>query len=76
MRDSVYSDGGLRLMWETSILPLLEEHHFGEGIDVAKEYGLDRILKRATSGTDDEAAGPTGEGDEGPDASSEITNVE
>lgn len=75
MRDSVHSDSGLRLMWETSILPLLEEHHFGEGIDVAKEYGLDRILKRATSGTDDEVAEPTGESDEGPDAPSEITNA-
>lgn len=76
MRDSVHSDAGLRLIWETSILPLLEEHHFGEGIDVAKEYGLDRIVKRATSGTDEETAEPTGENARGSDAPSEITNAE
>lgn len=27
----------------TAILPLLEEHHFGEGLDVAGTYGLDVI---------------------------------
>ena len=75
MRDSVHSDGGLRLMWESSILPLLEEHHFGEGIDVAKEYGLDRILERATSGADEEAAVPIGEHAEEPDSSSENPNA-
>lgn len=46
MRDGVYSDDGLATTWETSILPLLEEHHFGEGLDVAKEYALARILAR------------------------------
>ncbi|BDO43813.1 AAA family ATPase [Cellulomonas sp. NTE-D12] len=50
MRDSVYRDGGLAVTWETSILPLLEEHHFGDGTDVAKEYALDRILRRVTAG--------------------------
>ena len=52
MRDSVYRDGGLAVTWETSILPLLEEHHFGDGTDVAKEYALDRILRRVAGTTE------------------------
>jgi len=76
MRDSVHSDSGLRLMWETSILPLLEEHHFGEGIDVAKEYGLDRILKRVTTDTEDEAAEPVGQGGASPVVPIETTDAE
>ncbi len=46
MRDSVNMGDGMAVAWETSILPLLEEHHFGEGLDVAKEYSLQRILTR------------------------------
>lgn len=45
MRRSVHEGDGMSVAWETSILPLLEEHHFGEGRDVAKEYSLSRILK-------------------------------
>ena len=52
MRDSVYREGGLAVTWETSILPLLEEHHFGDGTDVAKEYALDRILRRVAGTTE------------------------
>jgi 5-methylcytosine-specific restriction protein B len=46
MRDSVNVGDGMAVTWETAILPLLEEHHFGEGMDVAKEYSLTRILSR------------------------------
>ena len=61
MRDAVHRDGGMAVAWETSILPLLEEHHFGEGLDVAKEYSLTRILAKVsapvpTSEAVDEAA--------------------
>lgn len=48
MRNAVYADGGRELAWETAILPLLEEHHFGE-LDraaVAARYGLDAIARR------------------------------
>ena len=45
MRRSVHEGDGMAVVWETSILPLLEEHHFGEGRDVAKEYSLSRILQ-------------------------------
>ena len=33
-------------MWRTDILPLLEEHHFGDrNIDVAGRYGLAALRK-------------------------------
>jgi len=36
----------LELMWRTDILPLLEEHHFGDrNIDVAGRYGLAALRK-------------------------------
>ncbi|MEU6891137.1 DUF4357 domain-containing protein [Streptomyces sp. NPDC046557] len=40
MKKGVYRDGGLDRTWRTKILPLLEEHHYGEGIDIEKRYGL------------------------------------
>lgn len=42
MRSAVHADGGLERTWRTSILPLLEEHHFGEydAAQVASRYGL------------------------------------
>ncbi|MGV1009044.1 MAG: AAA family ATPase [Dermatophilaceae bacterium] len=62
MRDSVYAGKGMERMWRTSILPLLEEHHYGEGIDVPKRYSLERILAKLTPPTvdaDAEAAPPS-----------------
>jgi 5-methylcytosine-specific restriction protein B len=46
MKPGVYRDGGLERTWRTKILPLLEEHHYGEGIDVAARYGLDALRER------------------------------
>ncbi|MER7485658.1 DUF4357 domain-containing protein [Streptomyces sp. NPDC126497] len=40
MRRGVYREGGLERTWRTRILPLLEEHHYGEGVDVGQRYGL------------------------------------
>ncbi|MFC8369906.1 DUF4357 domain-containing protein [Streptomyces sp. NPDC057239] len=40
MKKGVYREGGLERTWRTKILPLLEEHHYGEGVDVGKRYGL------------------------------------
>ncbi|MBM7440530.1 AAA family ATPase [Streptomyces sp. HB132] len=40
MKPGVYRDGGLERTWRTKILPLLEEYHYGEGLDVAARYGL------------------------------------
>ncbi|MFI5569382.1 DUF4357 domain-containing protein [Streptomyces sp. NPDC051740] len=39
MKKGVYREGGLERTWRTKILPLLEEHHYGEGVDVEKRYG-------------------------------------
>ncbi|MFH9734120.1 DUF4357 domain-containing protein [Streptomyces sp. NPDC017260] len=46
MKPGVYRDGGLERTWRTKILPLLEEHHYGEGIDVTARYGLDSLRER------------------------------
>ncbi|MEV4439367.1 AAA family ATPase, partial [Streptomyces sp. NPDC049577] len=40
MRKGVYREGGLERTWRTKILPLLEEHHYGEDVDIEKRYGL------------------------------------
>lgn len=40
MKKGVYRDGGLERTWRTKILPLLEEHHYGDGVDIEKRYGL------------------------------------
>ncbi|MFF4793455.1 DUF4357 domain-containing protein [Streptomyces sp. NPDC001276] len=40
MKKGVYREGGLERTWRTKILPLLEEHHYGESVDVEKRYGL------------------------------------
>ncbi|MFE3382995.1 DUF4357 domain-containing protein, partial [Streptomyces anulatus] len=46
MKPGVYRDGGLDRTWRTKILPLLEEHHYGEGLDVGARYGLDALRTR------------------------------
>lgn len=64
MRDAVHADGGLERAWRTAILPLLEEHHYGDGTDVASRYGLDAIraqVARKVQGrrdSDDDAPDP------------------
>jgi len=53
MRKAVYEDGGLERAWRTAIMPLLEEHHFGDGIDVGKRYGLEAIRAKLRPVADD-----------------------
>ncbi|MEU7887783.1 AAA family ATPase [Microbispora bryophytorum] len=49
MRPASYDDPkGFDRVWRTQILPLLEEHHYGDGIDLAERYGLE-ALRRAIS---------------------------
>ena len=45
MRPAVHADGGLARTWRTAILPLLEEHHYGEltSAEVGARYGLDAV---------------------------------
>lgn len=40
MRESAGTEAGLERIWRTSILPLLEEHHAGDDVDVNARYGL------------------------------------
>ncbi len=58
MRPEVHREGGLERMWRTSILPLLEEHHFGElsSSEVATRFGYSAIAERV-----DAAVGPSGQ---------------
>jgi len=62
MRRAVHEVDGLGRTWRTAILPLLEEHHYGEGLDVAKRYGLGalqaRIAADEVAATVDEEPGP------------------
>jgi 5-methylcytosine-specific restriction protein B len=51
MRASVYQDGGLERVWRTSIMPLLQEHHYGEEIDLESRYGLRKLRARVESET-------------------------
>ncbi|WP_278314787.1 McrB family protein [Lolliginicoccus levis] len=49
MRSAVHQPGGFERVWRTAILPLLEEHHYGDGTDVLARYGLDTIRRHATT---------------------------
>ncbi|MFJ2020605.1 AAA family ATPase [Streptomyces nodosus] len=47
MQDLAHSgDGALDRLWRTQIIPLLTEHHWGDGIDVEAAYGLDGLRDR------------------------------
>lgn len=47
MRPAVFERGGLERVWRTDLLPLLEEHHYGDrNVDVVATYGLDAIRQR------------------------------
>lgn len=41
---------GLARIWKTAILPLLEERHVGDGVDVRARYGLDVLWKALADG--------------------------
>jgi 5-methylcytosine-specific restriction protein B len=44
MKDWVHREpGGLEEVWDTELLPLLEEHHAGEDLDVEQRYGLPEL---------------------------------
>ncbi|WP_431868886.1 McrB family protein [Nocardiopsis eucommiae] len=46
MRTSVHeSAAGLERVWRHQILPLLEEHHYGDGTDVPARYGLESLYR-------------------------------
>jgi len=61
MRKAVHQPGGLERVWRTAILPLLEEHHYGDGIDVRARYGLDAIRARVVGRLASDQAGSGGD---------------
>ncbi len=60
MRKAVHEQGGLERAWRTAILPLLEEHHYGDGTDVRARYGLDTIRARVAARVASDEAGSGG----------------
>lgn len=51
MRPAVHSDGGLAQVWDSAIIPLLEEFHFGDRtVDLDARYGLAALEKSLTTG--------------------------
>jgi hypothetical protein len=68
MRDAVHEPGGLDRVWRTAILPLLEEHHYGEMSrdEIAKRYGLEAVAARVDSAKapEDLEAAPEPDGDD------------
>jgi 5-methylcytosine-specific restriction protein B len=69
MRPAVHLDGGLERVWRRAILPLLEEHHYGDGTDVGKRYGLSSLRTAVapaplTNASGEDAEGPQPAGDD------------
>jgi 5-methylcytosine-specific restriction protein B len=55
MRPEIYrTEDGLTRVWQTSILPLLEEHHYGSPREVLDRYRLDALRKALGNSTPDE----------------------
>ncbi|WP_280304187.1 McrB family protein [Nocardia abscessus] len=53
MRPAAITRHGMDLTWRTSIIPLLQEYHFGDAnIDVEQRYSLESIAERAEAGID------------------------
>ncbi|MFJ9089263.1 McrB family protein [Streptomyces sp. NPDC102384] len=47
MQDLAHAgDGALERLWRTQIIPLLTEHHWGDGTDVEEVYGLTGLRER------------------------------
>lgn len=54
MHPDIYQrEDGLDEVWQTAILPLLEEQHYGEPREVLDRYRLDTLRKRLNAGRDD-----------------------
>lgn len=49
MRPGVHTPGGLERVWRTFILPLLDELHYGDGVDIPDRYGLTALRKAVTA---------------------------
>ena len=58
MTTRVGSEAGLERIWRTAILPLLEEHYFGQGRDLDKEFGLAAVSKAVAASREEQAGSP------------------
>jgi 5-methylcytosine-specific restriction protein B len=58
MTRRVDSEAGLERIWRTAILPLLEEHYFGQGRDLDKEFGLAALSRAVDVATEEQASPP------------------
>ncbi|WP_405139291.1 McrB family protein [Nocardia sp. NBC_01388] len=57
MRPYAVSKSGLDIVWNTEILPLLEDYHFGDAsIDVHDAYGLENLRRRVGDGNSESEA--------------------
>jgi 5-methylcytosine-specific restriction protein B len=51
MTPQAATDKGLARIWKNAIMPLLEERHIGDGIDINLRYGIDALRKRLKQAT-------------------------
>jgi MoxR-like ATPase len=58
MTRRVDGHAGLERIWRTAILPLLEEHYFGQGRDLNKEFGLAALIRAVDAATGEQAGRP------------------
>jgi hypothetical protein len=63
MNAEVARPGGLERIWRHSILPLLEEHYLGTGVDVPERFGLTTLRRALRSTPPMVPADPDGVGD-------------
>lgn len=57
-KDKRLDEDTLRQVWEHEIMPLLEEHHYGQRLDLSKKYGLPAlraVLKQRAQATEGDA---------------------
>ncbi|WP_329559111.1 DUF4357 domain-containing protein [Streptomyces uncialis] len=57
MKPGVFRDGGLDRTWRTKILPLLEEHHYGDDVDIEGRYGLPALRRAVAMGQEKTSEG-------------------
>lgn len=57
--DCQFGSGQLEEIWEYEILPLLNEHHYGERVDVEKVYGLRALRAQLNTPPPPAATDPT-----------------
>jgi 5-methylcytosine-specific restriction enzyme B len=64
MTPQAQTEAGLERIWRHGILPLLEEHYLGAGVDVEQRFGLQALRRSVvpdeSSAVTDSTAGDVG----------------